>query len=105
MNALRALGSLLGAALVGRLDLLRDHFHSTILTDRLGAVVNQLPSQADVASASTAIGAQVTALTAADIYRALGCLALALVPAGLLFNRIPAPAASAAAPSEPEASR
>lgn len=102
VNTLRALGSSLGVALVGRLDLLREHFHSTLMADRLGLVVNHLPTQADVAGAASVIVTQVTALTTGDVYRVLGWLALAVVPAALLFNRIPAPAAAPVASNNPD---
>ncbi len=98
VNTLRAFGTLAGVALVGRLEVVREHLHMTVLSDRLGLVINHLPSQADVAGAGAVISAQATALTNADVYRVLGVLALAVVPAGLLFQHIPAPGSEPAAP-------
>lgn len=91
VNTLRAFGSLVGVAFVGRLELVREHFHTTVLSDRLGFVVNHLPSQADIAGAGQEISVQATTLAHADIYRVLGALALVTVPAALLFKRISAP--------------
>lgn len=104
VNMLRGLGSMLGVALVGRIDLMRDHFHSTMLTDRLGLLADQLPAQTDMSAVASAIGLQVTALTTADLYRIMGCLALMIVPAGLCFTYVAAPSQPAPTPAKSESS-
>lgn len=89
VNTLRVFGTLIGVAVIGRVELVRDHFHSAVLTDRWGMLMGELPMR-DTTAAQT-IAAQVTALGTADIYFALGCVALLLACAGALFNHIPAP--------------
>ncbi|WCR14148.1 MFS transporter [Paracoccus seriniphilus] len=89
VNMLRSMGSLAGVAFVGWFDDLRTHAHQTHLFDQIGRAFDLLPSQ--VKAAGFAMDAQINALTSADIYRALGWLALISVPTGLLFKHVPAP--------------
>ncbi|WP_226584501.1 MFS transporter [Acuticoccus sediminis] len=91
VNTLRAISSLLGAAMVNRLMEVREHFHSYILVDRFGAIGQSLPSTPDIAALSSAINAQVVTLATADVYRVLGAVAFVLVPLALLMQFVPAP--------------
>lgn len=91
VNTLRALGSLMGGAAVGRLLELRERFHSEILVDRLGAVDAVVPQNYTPSELVALIAPQVATLATADIYRVLGCLALILVPVVLLAQYIPPP--------------
>ncbi|WP_108260184.1 MFS transporter [Mangrovicoccus ximenensis] len=91
VNMLRALGTLAGVAAVGRLETLREHFHSDSLVGRAAAMANHLPGGVDPASAEPAIAAQVAALVTADTYLVLGWTAFALVPLCAFFTHIPAP--------------
>ncbi|WP_371743813.1 MFS transporter [Mangrovicoccus sp. HB161399] len=91
VNTLRALGTLAGVAAIGRIELLREHFHSSVLVGHAAAMAGTLPGGFDVDTVESAIKAQVAALTAADCYRILGWTALAMAPFAALFTHIPAP--------------
>jgi DHA2 family multidrug resistance protein len=74
VNTFRAFGSLLGGAVVGRLQEVRQHFHSQILTDALGTSAVSLPRAYSPADLSALVEPQVVTLATADIYRLLGSL-------------------------------
>ncbi|WP_371420024.1 MFS transporter [Tardiphaga sp.] len=91
VNTLRVLGTIIGAAVVGRIELVRDHFHSSVIIDRYGAIAGTLPHGAPAVSLARAIAVQVSALTTSDVYAVLGTIALAIALAAALFKYVPAP--------------
>lgn len=91
VNTLRALGTLAGVAAIGRIELVREHFHSSVLIGHAAAMAGVLPLGFDAETVATEIEAQVTALTVADCYRILGWTALAMAPFSAFFTFIPAP--------------
>lgn len=92
VNTLRAVGSLVGAAVVGQLVTVRGRFHADMLvahaalTDDAGA-----PGPSELAAI---VGQQALVLSVADAYRVLGALALLLVPLVLRLTHVPAPTLS-----------
>lgn len=91
VNTLRALGTLLGGALVGQMSTQRGSFHAEMLLDHAGRALARLPLAPEPSMLGGWIGAQASVLALADVYRALGLLALLLVPLVLCLQRIPAP--------------
>jgi DHA2 family multidrug resistance protein len=92
VNTLRAFGSLLGAAAVGQLMTVRGRFHADALLDHAGLAVNALaPEPFPLAGI---VGQQAQVLAVADAYRALGVLALLLIPLALRLTHIPAPSST-----------
>lgn len=91
INALRVLGTLLGSAVIEQLVTVRGRFHAEMLLDRAAFVSDSLPLDVDPSSLMTAIGTQALVLSIADAYRALGILAILLIPLVLRLTRIPAP--------------
>lgn len=91
INTLRALGSLVGAALVGQLMTVRSRFHAEMLLDQAALAGNALASAPELASLMRIIGEQSLVLSIADVYRALGIMAILLVPLVLRLTYIPAP--------------
>ena len=89
INTLRALGSLVGAAVVGQLMTVRGRFHADLLIDH--AAMASDPGMPDPAALAAIIGQQALVLSVADAYRVLGALALLMIPLVLRFTRIPAP--------------
>ncbi|NDZ14813.1 MFS transporter [Variovorax sp. WS11] len=99
INALRAFGSLLGAAVVGQFTTVRARFHAEMLLDHAGLVGNSLPNPPDPSQLMSVIGPQSLVLSIADAYRVLGVLALLMIPLVLRLARIPAPDLGAASPT------
>ncbi|WP_016774164.1 MFS transporter [Pseudomonas sp. R62] len=99
INTLRALGSLIGAALVGQLTTVRSHFHAEMLLDQAALAGNTFAFAPEPAALMRIVGEQSLVLSIADAYRALGILAILLVPLVLLLTYIPAPVPRTAAPS------
>lgn len=92
VNTLRAFGSLLGAAAVGQLMTVRGRFHADALLDHAGLAVNTFaPEPFPLAGI---VGQQAQVLSVADAYRALGVLAILLIPLALRLTRIPAPSST-----------
>ena len=96
INALRAFGSLLGAAVVGQFNTVRARFHAEMLLDHAGLVGNALPNPPEPSQLMGLIGQQSLVLSIADAYRVLGVLALLMIPLVLRLNHIPAPDLGAA---------
>lgn len=96
INALRALGSLLGAAVVGQFTTVRARFHAEMLLDHAGLVSSSLPNPPEPSQLMSMIGQQSLVLSTADAYRVLGVLALLMIPLVLRMTYIPAPDLSAA---------
>lgn len=99
INALRAFGSLLGAAVVGQFTTVRARFHAEMLLDHAGLVGNALPNPPEPSQLMSVIGPQSLVLSIADAYRVLGVLALLMIPLVLRLTRIPAPDLGAASPT------
>jgi DHA2 family multidrug resistance protein len=91
INALRAFGSVFGAAAVGQFMTVRGRFHAEMLLDHAAAVHGSLPSFPDPAGLAGIVGQQALVLSVADAYRVLGVLAFVLIPFVLRLNHIPAP--------------
>jgi DHA2 family multidrug resistance protein len=92
-NTFRALGSVLGGALTGQLMTARGNFHTEMLLDQAGRLLPNLPPAGPALDALPALVAQQAGvLAAADVYRALGVLALLLIPFAQMLRRVPAPA-------------
>jgi DHA2 family multidrug resistance protein len=92
VNTLRAFGSLLGAAVVGQLMTVRGRFHADALLDHAALAVNALAPEPFQLAAI--VGQQAQVLSVADAYRALGVLALLLIPLALRLTHIPAPSST-----------
>lgn len=99
INTLRALGSLVGAALVGQLMTVRSRFHAEMLLDQAALAGNALAFAPEPAALMRVVGEQSLVLSIADAYRVLGLLAVLLVPLVLRLTYIPAPDLRPAAPS------
>jgi DHA2 family multidrug resistance protein len=91
INALRAFGSVFGAAVVGQFMTVRGRFHAEMLLDHAAAVHGSLPSFPESARLAGIVGQQALVLSVADAYRVLGVLAFVLIPFVLRLNYIPAP--------------
>lgn len=91
VNLLRALGSLVGSALVLRVVELRSRFHKEMLLDH--AARAQAPAPPDLAAA---IAGQSAVLSVADAYLLLAVLAVALIPLAFALQYIPSPRKAAA---------
>ena len=98
INTLRAFGSLVGAAAVGQLMTVRSRFHSEMLLDQAALASNALAFTPEPAVLMGIVGQQSLVLSVADAYRALGLLAILLVPLVLRLTYIPAPDLRASAP-------
>ncbi|MES2488151.1 MAG: MFS transporter [Pseudomonadota bacterium] len=96
INALRALGSLVGVAVIAQLMSVRGSFHAEMLLDHAALVSNSLPLLPEPSELTRIIGQQALVLSIADAYRALGVLALLLIPLVFQFAYIPAPVLRAA---------
>lgn len=101
VNTVRALGSLIGGAAVGQLMIVRGRFHTEMLLDHAALVGNFLPLTPEPSNLVGIVRQQSLVLSVADTYRALGVLALLLVPLVLWLAHVPAPQlhASASPPS------
>lgn len=91
INTLRALGSLIGAALVGQFITVRSRFHAEMLLDQAALSSNVLAFAPEPVALMRIIGDQSLVLSIADAYRALGILAILMVPLVLRLSYIPAP--------------
>jgi DHA2 family multidrug resistance protein len=91
INALRAFGSLLGAAVIGQFTTVRARFHADILLDHAGLVSNALPNPPEPSQLMGMVAQQSLVLSIADAYRVLGVLALLMIPLVLWLAHIPAP--------------
>lgn len=96
INALRAFGSLLGAAVVGQFTTVRARFHAEMLLDHAGLVSNALPNPPEPSQLMGMVAQQSLVLSIADAYRVLGVLALLMIPLVLRLTHIPAPDLGAA---------
>jgi DHA2 family multidrug resistance protein len=99
INALRAFGSMLGAAVIGQLLTVRARFHAEMLLDHAALVGNALPESPEPSQLMAMIGQQSLVLSTADAYRLLGVLALLMIPLVLCLDHIPAPDTGASPPS------
>lgn len=93
INALRAFGSLVGAAFVAQLTVMRSRYHSDLLLDHAmlsgNIPLGLLP--AEFSQYMSVVAQQSLVLSIADVYRVLGYLALLLIPLVLRLNHVPAP--------------
>jgi DHA2 family multidrug resistance protein len=91
INALRAFGSLVGAAVVGQFMTVRGRFHAEMLLDSAALVGNSLPLAPEPSQLMGIIRQQSLVLSVADAYHVLGILALLLIPLVLRLTYIPSP--------------
>jgi DHA2 family multidrug resistance protein len=91
VNMLRALGSLIGAAVIGQIVTVRGRFHAAAMLDHAGLAVNALPAVPEPAQLTGIVSQQALVLSVADAYRVLGILAMLLIPFVLRLTHIPAP--------------
>jgi DHA2 family multidrug resistance protein len=91
INALRVFGTLIGSAIIEQFVTVRGRFHAEMLLDHAALVGNSLPLPPEPSSLMRAIGPQALVLATADTYRALGVLAILLIPLVLRLTYIPAP--------------
>lgn len=99
INTLRAFGSLLGAATVSQLVIVRGRFHAQVLLDHAALASNSLPMSPAPGELMRVISQQSLVLSIADAYRVLGILAAVLIPAVLCLAYVPAAGARVASPS------
>jgi len=99
INALRAFGSLAGAALVGQLMTVRSRFHLEMLLDQSALANNTHPTVPATSTLTPVFGQQALVLAVGDTFVVLGLLALLLIPLVLQLTYIPAPNLSARPPS------
>ncbi|MGD9824529.1 MFS transporter [Desulfobacter sp.] len=99
INTLRAFGVIFGSTVVERAFVLREHFHSEMLVDRVGQMAGSIPLPVDKLAALTASTRyQAFVLANADTYLMLAVLALLLIPFVLYLDYIPAPDRNLPAP-------
>lgn len=91
INTLRALGSMIGAAVVGQLLTVRGRFHAEMLLDHAALAGNFVPDSLEPGQLMRIVGQQSLVLSIADAYRVLGVVALLLIPVVLSLTYIPAP--------------
>jgi len=91
INTLRAMGSLLGVAIVGQFVTVRGRFHTEMLLDHAGLVSNPLPFLLEPAQLNSIISEQSLVLSIVDAYYVLGIFALLLIPLVSRLTYIPAP--------------
>jgi len=93
VNALRAFGTLLGSAVVGRILTVREATHANVLLDQAASArhVASAPSLEAFLEASHRVSHQGFVLAIADGYLVLGVLALALIPLVLSLDYISPP--------------
>lgn len=93
VNALRAFGTLLGSALVGRLLTIREAAHANGLLDQVANMRRtvEVGNAAAFAEIGHRVSHQAFVLSIADAYLALGLLALLLIPLVLSLDYIAPP--------------
>jgi MFS transporter, DHA2 family, multidrug resistance protein len=90
VNTLRALGSVVGGALINLLMTKRGDFHNEMLIDTIGLAPEAL-QDASIHGLLQWVGEQSLVLTTADQYRILGVMAACLIPLALCLQYVPAP--------------
>lgn len=91
VNSLRAIGSLVGGAIVSQFLIVRSRFHAEMLNDQAGLITNFISQEPETGKLIGLIHQQSLILSVADAYRLLGALALLMIPAVLCLTYIPAP--------------
>lgn len=74
-NTVKGMSAVVAGAVLDALITRRNHFHSTVLSDRLG----NLPAGVDMAGVAQRMHAQVVTLTSADLYLTVAAIALAMI--------------------------
>ncbi|PNG59910.1 Multidrug resistance protein B [Variovorax sp. WDL1] len=96
VNTLRALGSVLGGAVIGQLLVVRTRFHNEMLLDQAGHTLARLPSAGSgLPALAETVAREASVLAAADVYRVFGLLALLLIPVVLKLQCMAPPAVRA----------
>ena len=100
INMMRALGSLVGNALIDQFFHLRQNFHSEMLVDRIGQFSGTISlNPGDLAALTHSTRQQAFVLANADSYLMLGAFAVLLIPFVLCMDYVAAPARRTAAPN------
>ncbi|WP_236628410.1 hypothetical protein [Bordetella trematum] len=81
----------MGGAAIGQLSVVRERIHADQLLDHGGLLQDGWSSLATPGRLVAALHEQAFVLATADVYRALGVLALLLIPLVLCLQYIPAP--------------
>ncbi|WP_288254914.1 MFS transporter [uncultured Hydrogenophaga sp.] len=98
VNTFRAFGAVLGGAIVGQLGWVRGRFHEEALLGHAGLQLSRLPqSTPGLDALAQVVAQQAGVLAAADVYLALGVMALLLVPLVLRLQHVPAQQTASAA--------
>lgn len=100
VNTLRALGSVVGGALVNLMMTERGDFHSEMLLDTIGRAPETMQGSS-IEGLLQWVGEQSSVLATADLYRILGILAACLIPLALCLQYIPAPKTTSLPVSSP----
>jgi len=74
-NTIKGMSAVVAGAVLEALVTRRNHFHSTVLSERLG----NLPGAVDVPGLSARMHAQVVTLTSSDLYLTVAAIALAMI--------------------------
>ena len=101
INTIRAFGTVFGAVVVAQFVTVRSRFHAEMLLDHAASVGNAVPQTLDPSLLLSVIAQQALVLSIGDAYRALGVLALLLIPLVLHLTYIAAPDVRAAEPAAP----
>ncbi len=91
INTLRAIGTLLGSALIGQMMHDRGQFHTTVLNERLGQWMGQ--GLAPSTHALQSLGHEAGILATIDINLVAVITCLALIPIALFLHHVPSPTA------------
>ncbi len=99
VNTMRALGALLGNALIDQFFHLRQHFHSEMLVDRIGQISGSISlNSVDLTALANSTAQQAFVLANADSYLMLAAFALLLIPFVLRMDYVAAPVRRGVAP-------
>jgi DHA2 family multidrug resistance protein len=91
VNIVRVLSTVVAGALVSQLTAIRSRFHYESLRDQTGNLLPHLAGFDPPGVLVEQVAKQASVLAIADVYRAIGLLALLLIPLVLKFQYIPAP--------------
>lgn len=91
INALRAFGSLAGAAVVAQFMVVRSRFHGEMLLDHAARGAQVVPDALPASQLLGVMGRQSLVLSVGDAYLVLGVLALLLVPLVLKLTYVAPP--------------
>lgn len=91
INTVRAFGTLIGGSAVGYFITMRERFHSEMLLEHMGSIINRLPEKNSVGAIASSVQQQAFILANADAYLFLGLLAFLMIPLVMCLQRISPP--------------